>query len=105
MRNCARMSSRSFGVATLRGRRYATKRNGRIPKRRCANSAVSSSLRRLPIVAARYQPGPPIESQVVVNPLGQDQQPVLELHQVHQMDKDPNEPCDESADVNPAKIG
>src|SRR5690242_20179073 len=68
-------------------------------------SAVCTGDREALGFAARYQTGAPVAGDVVVDPLGEHQQPVLKLDQVHQVDEDPGEPRKESADVQEAEIG
>src|SRR5262249_7091455 len=53
----------------------------------------------------RNQACPTIPGDVVVYPLGQYQQAILELHQVHQVYEDPHEPRKESPEVQLAEIG
>src|SRR5215468_7691981 len=54
---------------------------------------------------SRDEPGTAIARNVVVHPLRQHQQSILEFDEIHQVDEDPHEPGDESGDAKEAKIG
>src|SRR5260370_31960538 len=54
---------------------------------------------------ARNQPRAAISREVVVHPLHEHQQAIVELHQVHQVYEDPCEPRRESGDMHFAEIG
>jgi PAS domain S-box-containing protein len=56
-----------------------------------------------PLLSAGNQPGATIPRNVVVDPLDQHQQPVVEFHQIHQVHEQPHEPRDGSREVQPAK--
>src|ERR1035438_6449106 len=56
-------------------------------------------------LAASDQARSAVAREVVVHPLGEYQQAIVELHQVHEMYEDPGEPGGESGDVQLAEFG
>jgi PAS domain S-box-containing protein len=89
-----------LGILAMRERLRAIRGSLSIGLHRGAGTEVVALV---PLFSARNEACAPIPGDVVVDPLDQHQQAVVEFHQIHQVHEQPHEPCHGSRDMQRAK--
>jgi PAS domain S-box-containing protein len=89
-----------LGILAMRERLRAVRATLSIRSRHGAGTEVVALA---PLLSAGNQPCAPIPCNVVVDPLDQHQQPVVEFHQIHQVHEQPHEPREGSGKMQAAK--